>query len=132
MIVGLGIDLCDTRRIEGALDRFGQRFLDRCFSPDEQSVNEGRADRAARYARRYAAKEAFAKAVGTGIGEHAFLTEIEVMSAPNGKPSLRLSGAAARTMQTLAPEGHHVVAHLSMTDEAPYAMAQVILEARIG
>ncbi len=132
MIVGLGIDLCDIRRIEGALDRFGQRFLDRCFSADEQAVNEGRADRAARYARRYAAKEAFAKAVGTGIGEHAFLTEIEVVSAPNGKPSLRLSGAAARTMAALAPEGHEVVAHLSMTDEAPYALAQVILEARIG
>lgn len=132
MIVGLGIDLCDTRRIERSIDRFGKRFLDRCFSVDEQTSTEGRADRAPRYARRYAAKEAFAKAVGTGIGEHAFLTEIEVVSAPNGKPSLRLSGAAARTMQGLAPAGHHVVAHISMTDEAPYALAQVILEARIG
>lgn len=130
MILGIGVDLTDIRRIERSIERFGVRFLNRCFSPDEQQACEGRADRAARYARRYAAKEAFAKALGTGIGEHAGLTEIEVVSAPNGKPDLRISGSAARTLAALAPTGRRAVAHVSIADEPPYAQAFVVLEAR--
>ncbi|MEC9346309.1 MAG: holo-ACP synthase [Pseudomonadota bacterium] len=129
MIVGIGIDLADIGRIEKSIERFGQRFLDRCFTAAEQAACDRQVNRAARYARRYAAKEAFSKALGTGIGEHAWLTEIEVVSTPGGKPGLRISGVAAQTMQRLAPPGHRVVAHLSITDERPYAQAFVILEA---
>lgn len=129
MIVGIGADLCDIRRIEQSIDRFGQRFLDRCFTAGEQTACNDRADRAARFARRYAAKEAAAKALGTGIGEFAGLKEIEVISRPNGKPDLILTGQAAATLARLCPDGAAGHAHISISDEAPYALAYVILEA---
>ncbi|ANK79794.1 MAG: holo-ACP synthase [Rhizobiales bacterium NRL2] len=130
MIVGIGADLCDIRRIERSIERFGKRFLDRCFTAGEQAACGDRADTAARFARRYAAKEAAAKALGTGIGEFAGLKEIEVVSRPNGKPDLILSGQAAATLAGLCPAGAAGFAHLSISDEAPYALAYVVLEAR--
>jgi len=129
MILGIGIDLCDARRIAQSLDRFGQRFLDRCFTPQEQGACLDRADTVARLARRYAAKEATAKALGTGIGEYAGLKEIEIASAPNGKPELRLSGAALATLARLTPETLAGHTHISLTDEGDLAQAFVILEA---
>jgi holo-[acyl-carrier protein] synthase len=129
VIIGIGVDLCDQNRIRQSLDRFGQRFLDRCYSPSEQAACIDRADTAARLARRYAAKEAVSKALGTGIGEFAWLTEIEVVSRENGKPELRLSGRAEATLAKLTPDGMTARCHLSITDEGDLAQAFVILEA---
>ncbi|WP_417515834.1 holo-ACP synthase [Minwuia sp.] len=130
MILGIGIDLCDTRRIAQSLDRFGQRFLDRCFTAAEQAACVDRADTAQRLARRYAAKEAASKALGTGIGEFAGLKELEVISAANGKPDLRITGAAAETLSAMTPDGMTGMAHISLTDEGDLAQAFVVLEAR--
>lgn len=130
MIIGVGVDLCDSRRIAQSLDRFGQRFLDRCFTKAEQEACAGHALQAAKLARRYAAKEAAAKALGTGIGELAWLTEIEVASEPNGKPVLHLHERTADTFRKLMPEGMTGVTHISITDEGDLAQAFVVLEAR--
>lgn len=130
MIIGIGVDLCDIRRIADSLDRFGQRFLDRCFTPLEQSACLDRADTAQRLARRYAAKEAASKALGTGIGEYAGLKELEVVSAPNGRPELRITGSALATLERMTPPGMTGTAHISLTDEGDMAQAFVILEAR--
>ncbi|OIQ93135.1 holo-[acyl-carrier-protein] synthase [mine drainage metagenome] len=133
MIVGLGNDLVDIRRIEKSLERFGARFLARVFTEGEQARAGARAataqGRAAFYAKRFAAKEAAAKALGTGIGDHAWFTDLEVGSLASGQPVLSFHGRAARTLAALVPAGHRPVIHLTMSDEYPLAQAVVILSA---
>lgn len=128
MIVGIGSDLCDIRRIEGALARFGERFAARCFTPLERAKSDARADRAGSYARRFAAKEACAKALGTGLRAGVFWRDMGVVNARSGKPTLALTGGAATRLAALTPLGHGVSLHLTMTDDHPYAQAFVIIE----
>ena len=130
MIIGLGNDLCDIRRIEESLARFGQRFIDRCFTPVEQKKSQRRAQRAASYAKRFAAKEACAKALGTGIRKGVFWRDMGVVNLPSGKPTMALTGGAAERLAAITPEGHEAVIHLTITDEHPLAQAIVIIEAR--
>jgi holo-[acyl-carrier protein] synthase len=129
MIIGMGSDLCDTRRIAETLTRFGDRFVQRCFTPQEQAQAEGRAQRAATYAKRFAAKEACAKALGTGIGQGVLWRDMGVVNLPSGKPGLALTGGAARHLEGLVPPGHRAAIHLSLSDDADMALAFVIIEA---
>jgi holo-[acyl-carrier protein] synthase len=129
MILGFGIDLCDIRRIEQLLDRHGERFILRCFTEVERHKSDGRAARAASYAKRFAAKEACAKALGTGLARGVFWRDMGVVNLPSGKPSLSLTGGAATRLTRLVPAGHAAVIHLTLTDEYPFAQAQVIIEA---
>lgn len=134
MILGLGQDMVDIHRIEKTLARFGERFIQRVFTPGEQDrVNRRRASGpravASGYAKRYAAKEACFKALGTQIGQGISWREMEVVNALSGQPSLRLTGAAARRLESLAPPGMRAQVHLSLTDEYPLAQATVILSA---
>ena len=130
MIVGLGSDLCNIERIQASLDRFGRRFLDRVFTPVEQAKAERRPFTAAgTLAKRFAAKEAFSKAVGTGFKRGVFMKDIGVVNAPSGKPTLALTGGARARLDALAPPGHAIAVHLTMTDDHPWAQAFVILEA---
>ena len=129
MIIGLGSDLCDIRRIEKTLERFGDRFVARVFTPIEQRKAESRAHRAATYAKRFAAKEACAKALGTGFSRGVFLKDIGVVNGPSGAPTLALTGGAAQRLAALVPKDHDVKIHLTLTDEAPLAMAVVVIEA---
>jgi len=131
MIIGFGIDLCDIRRIEGSLEKFGERFVRRCFTDIERQKSDARAARAASYAKRFAAKEACAKALGTGIARGVAWKDMGVVNLPSGKPTLQLSGAALTRLQSLTPKGHEAVIHLTLTDEYPMAQAQVIIEAVI-
>jgi holo-[acyl-carrier protein] synthase len=132
MIIGIGSDLCDIRRIESALARFAERFEERCFTPLEREKAAGRADKAGTLAKRFAAKEACSKALGTGIyGEHGIhFREMEVVNDKAGRPTLHLSGAARARLDTLVPPGHEAFIHLSLTDEHPLAQAFVVIEAR--
>jgi holo-[acyl-carrier protein] synthase len=130
MILGMGSDLCDIARIEATLARHGPRFIARCFTPIEQARSEGRAQRAASYAKRFAAKEACAKALGTGFSEGVFWRDMGVVNLRSGKPTMALSGGAARKLAELTPPGHEAVIHLTITDEFPTAMAHVVIEAR--
>jgi holo-[acyl-carrier protein] synthase len=130
MIIGIGSDLCDIRRIERSLQRFGERFTARIFTEGEQSRSDAKATRAASYAKRFAAKEACAKALGTGLSHGVFWRDMEVVNLPGGKPTMRLSGGAARRLAALTPNGHEAVIHVSLTDEPPLAQAYVIIEAR--
>ena len=130
MIIGFGIDLCDVRRIEDSLARFGPRFVNRCFTPAEQAKSDARAARAASYAKRFAAKEACAKALGTGMSHGVFWRDMGVVNLPSGQPTLRLTGGAAARLAALTPPGCRSVIHLTLTDEGPLAQAQVIIEAR--
>jgi len=131
MIVGLGSDLCNIARIQQSLDRFGQRFLDRVFTEIEQAKAERRAfTRAATYAKRFAAKEAFSKAVGTGFRNGVFMRDIGVVNLPSGAPALTLTGGARARLDALTPPGHAVEVHLTLTDDHPWAQAFVILYAR--
>jgi holo-[acyl-carrier protein] synthase len=131
MILGLGSDICDIRRIERAMERFGVRFLNRVFTPAERARAERRngANRAGTYAKRFAAKEACAKALGTGFARGVFLADLAVENLPSGQPTLRLSGGAAARLAELVPAGYAARLDLSMTDEYPYAYAQVIISA---
>ncbi len=129
MILGTGIDLCDTRRIARVLDRFGERFLHRVFTAGERDRAFRRQDPAPVLARRWAAKEATAKALGTGIGRNAGWREIEIVNLPSGRPTLSLTGAAARCLASALPAGHAPNLHVSLTDEPPYAQAIVVIEA---
>jgi len=129
MIIGLGSDLCDIRRIEKTLERFGDRFVARVFTPIEQRKAESRAHRAATYAKRFAAKEACAKALGTGFSRGVFLKDIGVVNGPSGAPTVALTGGAAKRLMALVPNDHDVKIHLTLTDEAPLAMAVVVIEA---
>jgi holo-[acyl-carrier protein] synthase len=125
MIIGIGSDLVDIRRIEKSIDRFGEKFTARCFTDEEQARSNGRKDCAASYAKRFAAKEAMA----TGIAEGVFWKEMGVVNLPNGKPGLELTGGAAKCLERLLPPGHVAQIHLTITDEFPYAQAFVIVEA---
>jgi holo-[acyl-carrier protein] synthase len=130
MILGFGSDLCDIRRIESALARYGERFAKRCFTEIERAKSDGRAQRAASYAKRFAAKEACAKALGTGFRHGVFFHDMGVVNLPGGRPTLVLTGGAARRLAELTPPGAQAHIHLTLTDEYPLAMAQVLIEAR--
>ena len=131
MIVGLGSDLANIERIQNSLDRFGERFLSRVFTEVERAKAERRPFTAAgTLAKRFAAKEAFSKAVGTGFKRGVFMKDIGVVNLPSGKPTLALTGGAKAMLDALTPPGHAVDVHLTMTDDHPWAQAFVILEAR--
>ena len=129
MILGLGSDLIDIRRIEQTIARFGDRFLDRIFTDDERKKCERRADRAASYARRFAAKEACSKALGTGFRNGIFWRDLGVVNLPSGQPSMRLTGGALRHLMQMTPDGMTARLDVSLTDEPPMAQAIVIITA---
>ncbi|HVF84177.1 MAG TPA: holo-ACP synthase [Sphingomicrobium sp.] len=130
-IIGVGSDLCNIERIQASLDRFGERFLRRVFTDAERAKAERRPFTAAgTLAKRFAAKEAFSKAVGTGFKRGVFMKDIGVVNAPSGKPSLLLTGGAQARLDALTPPGHAVDIHLTMTDDHPWAQAFVILSLR--
>ncbi|MBK5197636.1 MAG: holo-ACP synthase [Methyloceanibacter sp.] len=129
MIIGLGNDMIDIRRIELALDRYGERFLCRVFTETERLKSDGRAGRVASYAKRFAAKEACAKALGTGFRQGVSWRDMGVVNLPSGRPTLQLTGGAARALQLLTPDGHEVRIDLSITDDFPTAQAIVIISA---
>ncbi len=130
MILGMGSDLIDIRRIEKTLERYGERFLDRIFTELERKKSDDRLQRAASYAKRYAAKEACSKALGTGFRKGVFWRDIGVVNLPSGKPTLKLTGGAASRLVELTPPGMVAEIELSMTDEPPMAQAIVIISAR--
>lgn len=130
MIIGLGSDLCNIERIQGSLDRFGQRFEQRVFTAAERAKAARRPlTRAGTYAKRFAAKEAFSKAVGTGFRRGVFMKDIGVVNAPSGAPTLALEGGAAKRLAEMTPPGHVARIHLTLTDDHPWAQAFVIIEA---
>jgi holo-[acyl-carrier protein] synthase len=134
MIVGLGSDMVDIRRIEQALARFGEKFERRVFTDAERAKADGRKgarhnSKAATLAKRFAAKEAFSKAVGTGFSHGVFMRDIEVVNLPTGQPTLRLAGNAAKAAARLIPDGKLLAIHLTLTDEYPLAKAMVIIDA---
>jgi holo-[acyl-carrier protein] synthase len=130
MIIGVGSDLCDIRRVEETLEKFGERFIDRCFTEVERRKSEARKDRAASYAKRFAAKEACAKALGTGIRHGVFWRDMGVVNLPSGQPTMRLTGGAAARLAAITPNGSEAFIHVTITDEHPLAQAFVIIEAR--
>ena len=130
MIVGIGSDLIDIRRIEKTLARFGDRFVQRCFTEIEQAKSERRKERAASYAKRFAAKEACSKALGTGLSMGVAWREMGVVNLPGGKPTMQLTGGAQERLLSLMPEGTEPVVHLTITDDYPHAQAFVVIEAR--
>ena len=132
MIIGIGSDLCDIRRIEQTLDKFGGRFIERCFTETERRKSDRRAERAASYAKRFAAKEACAKALGTGLRAGVFWRDMGVVNLPSGAPTMKLTGGAAERLAVLTPPGKVAFIHLTITDEYPLAQAFVIIEARDG
>ena len=129
MIVGIGSDLCDIRRIARTLERHGARFTHRVFTDGERARCDRRAARAEGYARRFAAKEACAKALGTGFSHGVFMKDIGVVNDYAGKPDIVLTGGALERLQSLMPEGKKPLIHLTLTDEPPMVQAQVIIEA---
>jgi holo-[acyl-carrier protein] synthase len=129
MIIGIGNDIIDIRRVERTIDRYGERFLDRIFTSIERNKSDGRAARAASYAKRFAAKEACAKALGTGFRQGVFWRDMGVVNLPSGRPTLELTGGAAQALARLTPEGHEVRIDLSITDDFPTAQAIVIISA---
>jgi holo-[acyl-carrier protein] synthase len=131
MILGLGSDICDIRRIERAIDRFGDRFLARVFTDTERAKADRRSGetRFGTYAKRFAAKEACAKALGTGFARGVFMSDLGVVNLPGGQPTLHLARGAAVRLAELVPAGHVARVDLTMTDEYPYAYAQVIISA---
>ncbi len=129
MMIGMGSDLIDIRRIEKTLDRFGQRFTDRCFTELERAKSDKRLNRAASYAKRYAAKEACSKALGTGFRRGVFWRDMGVVNLPSGKPTMALTGGAAVRLEEITPEGMTPVIELTITDEPPLAQAIVIITA---
>ena len=128
MIVGIGSDLCDIRRIQDTLDRFGDRFTGRIFTPLERERSLRKADPAASFAKRFAAKEACAKALGTGMRRGVFWRDMGVINLRTGQPTMALTGGAAARLALLVPEGRTATIHLSLTDDHPYAQAFVIIE----
>lgn len=131
MILGIGNDLCDIRRIESVLARHGERFTQRVFTEAERAKAERRTERlrAGTYAKRFAAKEAASKALGTGFSRGVFHKDLGVVNLPSGQPTLRLTGGALARLAEMTPPGHRAVIHLTMTDEYPLAEAQVVIEA---
>jgi holo-[acyl-carrier protein] synthase len=129
MILGLGSDLSDIRRIQESLDRFGDRFKQRVFTELERTRSDRKADAAASYAKRFAAKEACAKALGTGMRRGVFWRDMGVVNMRSGQPTMQLTGGALARLQEMTPPGMRAVIHLSLTDDHPYAQAFVIIEA---
>lgn len=137
MILGIGSDLCDIRRIEASLEKFGAKFEQRVFTTGEQAKaasrkgDSKRNGRASTYAKRFAAKEAMGKAMGTGVGAGGgiFWRDIEVVNLPSGKPTLKLSGGAKEALDWLTPKGHAAHIHVTLVDEYPIAQAFVVIEA---
>jgi holo-[acyl-carrier protein] synthase len=130
MILGIGSDLTDIRRIEATLARHGKRFLNRCFTETERRKALRRHIAGPTLARRFAAKEACAKALGTGLRQGVFWRDMGVVNLPSGQPTLHLTGGAAQRLEALTPQGLSAFIHLSMTDDPPYAQAFVVIEAR--
>jgi holo-[acyl-carrier protein] synthase len=129
MIIGIGSDLIDIRRIEKSLERHGERFIARIYTDIERARSERRKARAASYAKRFAAKEACAKALGSGIADGVFWRDMGVVNLPSGRPTIHLTGGAAARLERLLPPGHRAVIHLTITDDFPLAQAFVIIEA---
>ena len=129
MIIGIGSDLVDIRRIDATIARYGTRFLDRIFTGIERTKSDRRAQRGASYAKRFAAKEACAKALGTGFRKGVFWRDMGVVNLPGGKPSLTLTGGALARLMAITPAGHRAQIDLSITDDYPLAQAIVIISA---
>ena len=129
MIIGIGSDLIDITRIERTLERHGERFIARVYTPIERAKSERRKQRAASYAKRFAAKEACAKALGTGLSQGVFWRDMGVVNLPSGAPTMHLTGGAARRLDAIIPAGHAARIHLTITDDFPLAQAFVIIEA---
>jgi holo-[acyl-carrier protein] synthase len=129
MILGLGSDLCDIRRIEKTLESYGERFTNRVFTEIERAKSERRAARAASYAKRFAAKEACAKALGTGLNRGVYWRDMGVVNLPSGKPTLALTGGALARLTAITPPGYRAQIDLSITDDFPLAQAIVIISA---
>jgi holo-[acyl-carrier protein] synthase len=130
MILGIGNDMIDIRRIESTLDRFGQRFVDRVFTEIEQKKSDRRAARAASYAKRFAAKEACSKALGTGFRRGTYWRDLGVVNEPSGRPTMVLTGHALGHLNAMVPDGHLPEIHLTITDDFPWAQAFVIISAK--
>ena len=129
MIIGIGSDLSDIRRVAQTLERFGERFTQRIFTEIERTRSERKPDKASSYAKRFAAKEACAKALGTGMRRGVFWKDMGVVNMRSGQPTMALTGGALTRLQEMTPAGHRAVIHLSLTDDHPYAQAFVIIEA---
>src|SRR4249919_371899 len=129
MILGIGNDLIDIRRIEKTIQKHGERFLSRVYTDIERAKSDRRAQRAASYAKRFAAKEACAKALGTGMSRGVFWRDMGVVNLPSGKPTIELTGGAAERLAALLPAGHTATIHVTITDDFPLAQAMVIIEA---
>ena len=129
MIIGLGNDMVDIRRIEQTLERYGARFVARIFTDIEQKKSDRRAQRAASYAKRFAAKEACSKALGTGFRRGVFWKDMGVVNEPSGRPTMQLTGGAKEQLERITPAGHLARIQLTITDDYPYAQAIVIIEA---
>ena len=129
MIIGVGADLSDMRRIQKSLDRFGERFKERCFTELERTRSDRKPDPAWSYAKRFAAKEACAKALGTGMRRDVYWKDMGVVNLRSGQPTLALTGPAAKHLERLTPPGHKAHIHLTLSDEHPYALAFVVIEA---
>ena len=129
MIIGIGSDLCDIRRIAKTLERFGDRFTHKSFTEIERARSERKTDRASSYAKRFAAKEACSKALGTGLKGGVHLSAMGVVNMQSGQPTMALTGGAAERLAQMTPPGMRAVIHLSLTDDHPYAQAFVIIEA---
>ena len=131
MIIAIGSDLCNIERIQNSLDRFGERFELRVFTETERAKAVRRPfTKAGTLAKRFAAKEAFSKAVGTGFKAGVFMKDIGVVNAKSGAPTLALTGGAALRLQAITPDGYSAVVHLTLTDDHPWAQAFVVIEAR--
>ncbi len=131
MIIGIGSDLVDVRRIEQVIARHGERFLARIFTDVERARAERRANRAETYAKRFAAKEACAKALGTGLSRGVFWRDMGVVNLPSGRPTMQLTGGALRRLAAITPAGHEARIDVSLTDEGPMAQAFVIISALV-
>jgi holo-[acyl-carrier protein] synthase len=129
MILGIGSDIIDIRRIERTLERFGERFLERVYTDIERTKSDRRANRAASYAKRFAAKEACAKALGTGFSQGVFWRDLGVVNLPSGKPTMKLTGGAAERLAKITPAGMVAQIDLTITDDDPQAQAFVIISA---
>ena len=129
MIIGIGSDLCDVRRIERVIDRHGERFLARIFTATERARAERRANRFETYAKRFAAKEACAKALGTGLRAGVFWRDMGVVNLPSGRPTMKLTGGALKRLQAITPAGYEARIDVSVTDEGPMAHALVVISA---
>jgi len=129
MIIGIGSDLCDVRRIERMIDRYGERFLARIFTATERARAERRANRFETYAKRFAAKEACAKALGTGLRAGVFWRDMGVVNLPSGRPTMKLTGGALKRLRAITPAGYEARINVSVTDEGPMAQALVVISA---